>query len=87
METAGPRRQPTVRQLDRELDLVEGAIRMVASGEATTVRLGGLRFGEQLLEHAGLQGRRCRRSGVGAVDIDRRGPVGLLVEAGDGASS
>jgi hypothetical protein len=87
METAGPRRQPTVRQLDRELDLVDGAIRMVASGEATTVRLGGLRFGEQLLEHAGLQ--------AGAVGVrvsalwtsTDEGPVGLLVEAGDGASS
>ena len=87
MATAVPRRQPTVRQLDRELDLVAGAIRMVASGEATTVRLGGLRFGEHLLEQAVLQGR------MGGVRVSAlwtstdEGPVGLLVEAGDGASA
>jgi hypothetical protein len=87
METAVPRRQATVRQLDRELDLAEGAIRMVASGEATTVRLGGLRFGEQLLEHAGLQGRAVGVRVSALWTSTDEGPVGLLVEAGDGASS
>jgi hypothetical protein len=87
METAVPRRQPTVRQLDRELDLAEGAIRMVASGEATTVRLGGLRFGEQLLEHLCLQGRAVGVRVSALWTATDEGPVGLLVEAGDGASS
>jgi hypothetical protein len=87
MDTAVPRRQPTVRQLDRELDLVEGAIRMVASGEATTVRLGGLQFGEQLLEQAGSQARAAGVRVSALWTSTDEGPVGLLVEAGDGASS
>jgi hypothetical protein len=86
MDTAVPRRQPTVRRLDRELDLVAGAIRMVASGEATTVRLGGLRFGEHLLEQAVLQGRMVGVRVSALWTSTDEGPVGLLVEAGDGAS-
>ena len=38
--------------LDRELGLVRDAIALVASGSSTRVRVGGLRFGEQLLEPA-----------------------------------
>ena len=87
MDTAVPCRQPTVRQLDRELDLVEGAIRMVASGEATSVRLGGLRFGEHLLEQAVLHGRVVGVRVSALWTSTDEGPVGLLVEAGDGASS
>jgi len=87
MDTAVSRRQPTVRQLDRELDLVEGAIRMVASGEATTVRLGGLRFGEHLLEQAVLHGSRVGVRVSALWTSTDEGPVGLLVEAGDGARS
>ena len=87
MDTAAPRRQPTVRQLDRELDLVEGAIRMVASGEATTVRLAGLRFGERLLEQAALHGRMVGVRVSALWTSTDEGPVGLIVEAGVGASS
>jgi len=41
-----------VTRIDRELDLVRGAIEMVSSGAAPRVRLASLRFGEQLLEPA-----------------------------------
>lgn len=41
-----------VRTLDHELDLIRGAIALVASGGAPRVRLVSLRFGEQLLEQA-----------------------------------
>jgi hypothetical protein len=87
MDTAVPRRQPTVRQIDRELDLVAGAIRMVASGEATTVRLAGLRFGEHLLAQAVLDGRMVGVRVSALWTSTDEGPVGLVVEAGDGASS
>ena len=87
MDTAVPRRQPTLRQLDRELDLVAGAIRMVASGEATSLRLGGLRFGEHLLEQAVPQGRMVGVRVSALWTSTDEGPVGLLVEAGDGANS
>jgi hypothetical protein len=87
MDTAAPRRQPTVRQLDHEMDLVEGAIRMVASGEATTVRLAGLHFGEHLLEQAGLQASAVGVRVSALWTSTDEGPVGLLVEAGDSASS
>jgi hypothetical protein len=87
MDTAAPRRQPTVRQLDRELDLVDGAIRMVANGEATSVRLAGLRFGEPLLAHAELHGRMAGVRVSALWTSTDEGPVGLVVEAGDGASS
>ena len=76
-----------MRQLDRELGLVAGAIRMVASGEATIVRLGGLMFGEQLLEQAGLQARAVGVRVSALWTSTDEGPVGLVVEAGDGANS
>lgn len=41
------------RTLDHELELVRGAIALVATGGAPRVRLASLRFGEQLLEPAG----------------------------------
>lgn len=40
------------RTLDHELELVRGAIALVAAGGAPRVRLASLRFGEQLLEPA-----------------------------------
>jgi hypothetical protein len=41
-----------LRTLDYELDLIRGAIDLVASGGAPRVRLASLSFGEQLLEQA-----------------------------------
>lgn len=57
---------PAVRTLDQELELVRGAITMVASGGATRVSLGGLRFGEQLIEPAR---RMALASGVRIVPL------------------
>lgn len=37
------------RAIERELDLVSGAIELVASGGSRRVTVAGLRFGEQLL--------------------------------------
>ena len=55
---------------------------MVASGEATTVRLAGLRFGERLLEQAALHGRMVGVRVSALWTSTDEGPVGLIVEAG-----
>jgi hypothetical protein len=46
------------RALEREVALVESAIEMVAEGHASRMQLGGLAFGNALLDHA-------RRMGAG----------------------
>ena len=68
------------RTLDHELDLVRGAIAMVASGAAPRVRLTSLRFGEQLLEPAR---RMADAAGVRLVPewTSDEGGAGLTVEA------
>jgi hypothetical protein len=87
MSTPASRLGPTARQLRRELDLVEGAIRLVASGGASRVTLGALRFGEPLLEPAR---RRAGRAGVQVTPVwtaSDGGGIGLIVErAGDAGS-
>jgi hypothetical protein len=40
------------RALEREVTLVESAIEMVAQGHASRMELGGLSFGDALLDHA-----------------------------------
>lgn len=44
--------EPVAQTLEHEFDLVRSAIALVASGGASTVSLGSLRFGEQLLDAA-----------------------------------
>ena len=52
----------TSHALGREVALVESAIEMVANGYASRMQLGGLAFGNALLEHARRMGaaRRVR---------------------------
>jgi hypothetical protein len=52
VETVKPQADSTIAALDHELGLVRSAIAMVASGGAPRVSLGGLQFGEQLIEPA-----------------------------------
>jgi hypothetical protein len=68
-----------VRTLDHELDLIRGAVAMVASGGAPRVRLANLRFGEQLLEQAR---RMATAAGVSVVPVwtSDEGGVSLIVE-------
>ena len=40
------------RALEREMEMVRSAIQMVAAGRSPRVTVGGLRFGEELLEAA-----------------------------------
>ncbi len=40
------------RALERELALVDSAVEMVATGHAVRMQLGGLAFGDALLDHA-----------------------------------
>jgi hypothetical protein len=47
-----PPADPAIPALDHELGLVRSAIAMVASGGSPRVSLGGLQFGEQLIETA-----------------------------------
>ncbi len=46
--TATPDPEETRRRLTSEVAEVEGAIALVASGSASRITLGGLRFGEQV---------------------------------------
>ncbi len=50
----------TSRALEREFALVESAIEMVAEGYATRMQLGGLAFGNALLDHARRMGAERR---------------------------
>jgi len=54
------------RTLDKEMDLVEEAIAMVADGGAPRIVLGGLQFGEALLTSAG---RMASEAGVRLVPL------------------
>ena len=49
-------------QIARELEMVRGAIAMVAAREASRVTVAGIRFGEEILPEAGAPRRigRCR---------------------------
>jgi hypothetical protein len=69
----------TERTLDHELDLIRGAIALVALGDAPRVGLAGLRFGEQLLERAN---RMAAEAGVRIVPnwTSDEGGGGLTVE-------
>jgi hypothetical protein len=49
---SGDPKEPVVRILEREMELVRAAIAMVASGAAPRVSLNSLRFGDQLLKPA-----------------------------------
>jgi hypothetical protein len=48
------------RALEREVALVESAIEMVAKGHASRMELGGLSFGDALLDHARRAGAERR---------------------------
>ena len=48
------------RALEREVALVESAIEMVAEGHASRMELGGLSFGDALLDHARRAGAERR---------------------------
>ena len=50
----------TSRALELEFALVESAIEMVAEGHATRMQLGGLAFGNALLDHARRMGAERR---------------------------
>ena len=50
----------TSRALEREFALVESAIEMVAQGHAPRMQLGGLAFGNALLDHARRMGAERR---------------------------
>ena len=50
----------TSRALEREVALVESAIEMVAQGHAPRMQLGGLAFGNALLDHARRMGAERR---------------------------
>ena len=70
---------PTVRSLQHELELVQGAIAMVASGGSPRVSIGGLAFGEELLEPARQMAREAGVKVVPLWSADEQG-AGLTVE-------
>lgn len=74
--------EPVVYALEHELELVRGAIAMVASGGSRRVSLGGLRFGEQLLEPARRLALEARVRVVPLWTTDEGG-AGLAIERQD----
>jgi hypothetical protein len=48
------------RALEREMALVDSAVEMVATGHAARMQLGGLTFGDALLDHARRVGAQRR---------------------------
>jgi hypothetical protein len=70
---------PTVRALERELELVRSAIDLVASGGSSRVSIGSLAFGEELLDAARAM---AEEAGVRIVPIWTADDVGagLAVE-------
>lgn len=60
------------RALDHELEIVRGAITLVASGTVRRIECGGLRFGAQLVEPARLLGRQAavRVTPIWGIDED-----------------
>jgi hypothetical protein len=67
---------PAVRALDREMELVRNAIDLVASGGAPRVTLGGLSFGEELIEPAR---RMALEAGVRIVPLWTADDVGAAL--------
>jgi hypothetical protein len=63
-----PTLDPVQRQLDREVELVRGAIRMVASGASSATTIAGIRFGEQAINLSRLQ---ASAAGVSLASIWR----------------
>ncbi len=62
--------------LEREMQLIRGAIAMVATGAAPRVTVAGIRFGDSILEHAegwaveaGVRIRPLWRTDEAGVDI------------------
>jgi hypothetical protein len=67
------------RALEREMGMVRGAIDMVAEGRSPRVTVGGLRFGEELIEAAAAY---AAEAGVRLIPIytsDERG-ADIVVE-------
>ena len=58
--------EPVARTLEREAGLVHDAIAMVASGRSRRVVVGGIRFGDQLIEPATAM---AREAGVRLVPL------------------
>jgi hypothetical protein len=71
--------ETALRTLDHELDIVRGAIDMVASGGAPRILISSLRFGEQLIEPARRMaiGRRVQIVPLWTTD---EGGAGIAVE-------
>lgn len=66
----------TLECLERELGLVRSAIAMVASGASPRVELGGLAYGEQLVEPAR---RMARQAGVHVAPVWGAGDAGVAL--------
>jgi hypothetical protein len=87
MSSPSTRGDPTVRELRHELDLVQSAIRLVATGGATRVRLGALTFGEPLLDRVRRMGSRAGVQVTPEWTASDGGGIGLIVERVDDAGS
>ena len=74
MDAASDATDPTVRTIEHELDLVRGAVAMVASGGAPRVQLAGLRFADPLLAPAR---RMALQAGVRIVPLWNEDEAGV----------
>jgi hypothetical protein len=80
-------RASTVRQLDQELELIQGAVRLVAGGRVTRVRLGALTFGEPLLQRARSLASQAGVQLTPEWTASDGGGIGLIVERGGDAGA
>jgi hypothetical protein len=78
---------PIVSELRHELDLVQSAIQLVATGGATRVRLGALTFGEPLLNRVRRMGSRAGVLVTPEWTASDGGGIGLVVERVDHADT
>jgi HEAT repeat protein len=71
--------EPVAQTLEHEFDLVRSAIALVASGGASSVSLGSLRFGEELIKAASrlALASRVRITPIWSAD---EGGAGLVFE-------
>ena len=72
-------RDIAIRQIDRELDMADGAIALVVSGHFPRVIVGGLRFGDQLLPEVQRHARGADVIVTPLPGVDD-GPIDLLFQ-------
>jgi hypothetical protein len=78
---------PADRALERETALVDSAVEMVATGHAVRMQLGGLAFGDALLDHARRTGAERGVRVTPHWGVGEEGLAMVFEPAGDGGDA